>query len=68
MSTLLEEGLGIAVKVLDGDAKATSVALLTVLSDLGLAPQEADTLARFANPVILNTNLEVVGQYEAVRN
>ena len=67
-ATVLDEGLGIAVKVLDGDAKAASVALLTVLSDLGLDPQEADTLARFAHPVILNTNFAVVGHYEAVRN
>jgi L-asparaginase II len=67
-ASVLDEGLGIAIKVLDGDAKAASVALLTVLSDLGINAQQAEGLTRFASPVILNTNREVVGRYEAVRN
>ncbi len=65
-ATLLDRGLGIAVKVLDGDPRAATVALVAVLDHLGLDTTSSDTLARFAKPVILNTNHEVVGHYEAV--
>ncbi len=65
-ATLLDQGLGVAVKVVDGDARASTPALLAVLDHLGLDTASSDTLSRFAKPVILNTNGEVVGHYEAV--
>ena len=65
-ATLLDRGLGIAVKVLDGDPRAATVALVAVLDHLGLDVGSEATLSRFAKPVILNTNHEVVGHYEAV--
>ncbi len=65
-ATLLDQGLGVAIKVPDGDSKAAAVALLAVLDHLGLDVGSEAALSRFAKPVILNTNHEVVGHYEAV--
>lgn len=67
-AALLDRGLGIAIKVLDGDSKAASVALTAVLSELGLELNEAGEWARFVHPVIVNTNRRIVGRYEAVRS
>ncbi len=65
-ATLLDRGLGIAVKVLDGDPRAAAAALLAVLDHLGLDVGSEAALFRFAKPVVVNTNHEVVGHYEAV--
>ncbi len=65
-ATVLDQGLGLAVKVLHGDPRAATAALVAVLDHLGLDTASCDALARFAKPVILNTNREVVGHYEAV--
>ncbi len=65
---LLDRGLGVAIKVLDGDPKATAVALLAVLDSLGLDCRHSTLLSRFAKPVILNTNRQVVGHYSLTRS
>ena len=64
-AALLEEGLGIAIKVLDGNLMASGVALMAVLDALGLAPTPSSHLADYASPVMANTNGDVVGRYEA---
>ena len=63
-AALIEAGLGIAIKAIDGDHRAAAVALLEVLQQFGLAPAPASRLPEFARPVIVNTNGEVVGSYE----
>ena len=63
-ATLLDQRIGVAIKVLDGDPRAAAAALLAVLDTLGLDCQSSDVLSRFVRPVILNTNREVVGHYQ----
>ena len=65
-AALLEEGLGIAIKVLDGNIMASSAALLAVLDALGLVPQPSAELGDYASPVMVNTNRDVIGRYLAV--
>ena len=65
---LLDRGWGVAIKVLDGDSKAAAVALLAVLDSLGLDYRRSTLLSRFAKPVILNTNRQVVGHYSLTRS
>lgn len=65
-TALLEAGLGLALKVADGDHRAAVVALLAVLDQLELLPGVRDALPAYAEPVILNTRREHVGKYEAV--
>ena len=65
-AALLEEGLGIAIKVLDGNIMASSAAIIAVLDALGLAPTPSSYLADYASPLMVNTNRDVVGRYEAV--
>jgi L-asparaginase II len=63
-------GLGIALKVEDGDMRAAAIALIAVLERI-LAHVEApgdwpvDALARWREPVIRNTRGTVVGRTEA---
>lgn len=55
-------GLGIAVKVDDGNARAMGPILVEVLRQLGAAgPAEAAALAAHARPDVLNTRGEIVG-------
>jgi L-asparaginase II len=64
-AALLDEGLGIALKVEDGNAWACNVALLAVLEQLGLDIASAPTLRKFARLPILNTRRDEVGVMRA---
>lgn len=56
-------GLGIAVKVADGNARALCVATIAVLQKLGVLPDIAGTpLAALANPVLRNYAGTVTGE------
>jgi L-asparaginase II len=58
-------GLGLALKVEDGAARASPVALLALLDALGaLPPQAASALAEFARPLLRNHARKAVGRIE----
>jgi L-asparaginase II len=62
-----QRGLGFAIKVADGGRRAVEVALVRVLSELGiLSSEDVDALRRHANPTVYNTLGEEVGQIRAV--
>ena len=66
-AALPQAGLGVALKVLDGDMKSSQVALLGVLAQLdqgALAPTLA-SLAGYAAPAIRNTRREATGVMRA---
>ncbi|HEV2439930.1 MAG TPA: asparaginase [bacterium] len=59
---LRSRGLGIAVKIEDGNARAMGPILVEVLRQLGAAgPAETQALAAHAQPAVLNTRGDVVG-------
>jgi L-asparaginase II len=58
-------GLGLALKVEDGDNGAAMVALVAVLAQLGLTPDPRERLERFAGFPVLNTRGEHVGTIRA---
>ena len=60
-AALLEQGLGVALKVEDGSSRAAMPALIHVLDQLGLDPAPSSRLPRFATLEILNTRAEPVG-------
>lgn len=61
-----EQGLGFAIKVDDGGRRAVEVALLRVLSELGvLSSEDVAALRRHANPTLFNTRGEEVGHIRA---
>lgn len=63
-----ERGLGVTLKVLDGDMRSAQVALLGVLARLGDQlgePPSFDALAFHARPEIRNTRQEVTGVLRA---
>ena len=55
---LTQQGWGIALKVADGNGPATVVAMVAILSELGLRPQPE----RLVSQPILNTRGETVGE------
>ena len=62
-AALPERGLGIAVKIADGSARARSVALLAILDHLGaLTEEEKQKLQDHISPTILNSRGLVVGE------
>jgi L-asparaginase II len=61
-AALPRRGLGLAIKVEDGDARANMAALVAVLEQLGFARRPA--LARFARFPLPNTRDEIVGAVE----
>ncbi len=65
LAGLIDKGLGVALKVEDGDARAAEVALLAVLRDLGLDPDPVERLPLFGAQKVVNTRAEVVGAYGA---
>lgn len=65
-AAVLESGIGIALKVVDGSSLAAGVALLAVLEQLDLLESVASRLEPYAFPRVLNTRREVVGRVEAV--
>lgn len=58
-------GLGLALKVEDGDNRAAMVALIAILAQLGLTPDPRERLERFAAFPVLNTRGEQVGTIRA---
>jgi L-asparaginase II len=63
----IQQGLGFAIKVADGGRRAVEVALVRVLSELGiLSSDDVDALRRHANPILHNTLGEEVGEIRAV--
>ncbi len=63
IAALPERGLGIALKISDGDARARPVALLAILDHLGaLSEEEKHKLRAHINPKIPNSQDLVVGE------
>lgn len=62
---LLHRKIGIALKVEDGSAVASGVALLAILDRLELSPRPSGQLQQHAHPAVLNTRGELVGRLEA---
>ena len=60
-AALLDRGVGLALKVEDGHAKAAMIALVAVLDGLGLEPPAAERVPHFAEMPIVNTRCETVG-------
>jgi L-asparaginase II len=59
---LAQEGLGVALKVEDGDSRALGPAILEVLQQLGLlSPEAQETLAPQWRPVLYNHRKQMVG-------
>ena len=63
--SLIDRGLGVALKVEDGHARAAMVALVAVLRQLDLDPAPVDRLKRFAAFPTWNTRDEQVGSLHA---
>lgn len=63
-AALPEKGLGLALKVEDGNAKAAMVALISVLDALGFEASSRQRIAPFARMPITNTRGEGVGVIE----
>ena len=62
-AALPERGLGIALKIVDGSARARSVALLAILDHLGaLSDEEKHQLQAHISPTIVNSRGIVVGE------
>lgn len=60
-----EAGIGIAIKVEDGNGRATSAVIMEVLSQLDLLDsREAKDLESYHIPVLLNARKEEVGQLQ----
>jgi L-asparaginase II len=60
-------GLGIAIKILDGNARALAVVTIATLQQLGLLPaSDGASLANLALPSLLNCNGNVVGKIQPV--
>jgi L-asparaginase II len=59
------QGLGVAIKILDGNSFAAGVAMLHVLDELQLVPGVRQRLPDYAQPVILNTSRVLVGHYDS---
>jgi L-asparaginase II len=62
---LPRRGLGVALKVEDGDNRSAMVALVAILAQLGLEPDPRECLARYAAFPVPNTRDEVVGWLRA---
>ena len=62
-AALPEQGLGIALKIADGSARARSVALLAILDYMGaLSDDEKNKLQAHISPTIVNSRGHVVGE------
>lgn len=64
-AALPKRGLGIAIKVEDGNARAAMMTLVSVLGQLGLEPSPAAALSRFAEFPVENTRGVAVGSFHA---
>lgn len=62
----VETGLGIAIKVEDGNGRATSVAAMEVLKQLGICDEKKyEELNQYANAPVLNARKDRIGRIEA---
>ena len=65
---LRREGLGLAVKVVDGARRAAAPAVIAILRELGaLEPGERNRLEEFATPNVRNVAGRIVGRIAAAR-
>jgi L-asparaginase II len=64
-AAIVDRGLGIALKVEDGNGRAAMVALMAVLDQLGVDPPPSERLPWFACIELSNTRDEVVGHVRA---
>jgi L-asparaginase II len=63
---LTREGLGLAMKVLDGNRRATPPAVVALLQSLSaLEPSESEKLAAYAEPDVRNVAGRIVGKLKA---
>ncbi|ASK62332.1 L-asparaginase [Virgibacillus phasianinus] len=63
---LVESGIGIAIKVEDGNGRATSAAAMKVLKEMNVGDeQEYEILQSYAEPIIKNMAGNVVGKITA---
>jgi len=63
IAVLSKQGLGVAVKIADGNDRASPVALMAILECLGvLSEQEKQQLQSYALPKLLNSRAEIVGE------
>jgi len=60
-AALIDRGLGIGIKVEDGNSWAAAVALVSILGQLDMTPSPSSLLPLFAERPILNTRGEQVG-------
>jgi len=62
IAALPERGLGVALKIADGSARASSIALLAILDHLGaLSDKEKHKLQAHISPTIINSRDSIVG-------
>ncbi|MGP8051213.1 MAG: asparaginase [Desulfobaccales bacterium] len=60
--SLVDGGLGVALKVEDGQQRALNPSIISILEQLGrLTPAALEVLARYRQPAILNHRKEAVG-------
>ena len=64
-AALVDRGLGIAIKVEDGNTRAAGITLLAVLDQLGVSPRPTQQLPLHAEVPIGNTRGETVGAMRA---
>lgn len=63
---IVDEGLGITIKVEDGNARATSVVAMEVLKQLGIGDESIyQQLEQYADAPVLNARNERIGRIEA---
>lgn len=64
---LMKEGLGVALKIEDGQQRALNPAIVAILEQLGLmTPEGREALAPYAQPPILNHRKQEVGRIRPV--
>lgn len=69
IAAIPERGLGIAIKIADGNARARSVALLRILDHIdALTPQAKQQLQAHIAPTILNSNGLAVGEIRPAKS
>lgn len=67
LAALPDEGLGIAIKALDGTTRAAEVALGALLDDLGVLTDDMhEVIDPYVRPVLRNRNDIIVGHLQAV--
>ena len=65
--SIIEGGLGVALKIEDGSTRAMNPGIVAILEQMDLVtPAAAEALARFREPVILNHRKEEVGRIRPV--